>query len=260
MRTKPTVHDLLELKGKRKLTEVFVCDENEAAAADEAGVDIICTLTTLFDRIRPAAPNCFLITGWAGEVGESDDLARRWAYDIITRGADAVYIGASMDRVRAVARERIPVVGHIGYIPYHLTWYGKPRAVGKNAREALEVYREAREYEEAGAIAVEMELVPDRVAAEISKRVNMITLGLGSGIGADAQYLFSNDILGTNRGHVPRHAKQYANLKVEYDRLQKMRVEAYTAFHEDVVSGGFPEAKYDVSIGDEEFQEFMDGI
>jgi 3-methyl-2-oxobutanoate hydroxymethyltransferase len=165
-----------------------------------------------------------------------------------------------MDRVRAVARERIPVVGHIGYIPYHLTWYGKPRAVGKNAREALEVYREAREYEDAGAIAVEMELVPDRVAAEISKRVNMITLGLGSGIGADAQYLFSNDVLGTNRGHVPRHAKQYANLKVEYDRLQKMRVEAYAAFHEDVVSGGFPEAKYDVPIGDEEFKKFMDGI
>ena len=260
MRKKPTVHDLLELRKERKLTETFTFDAEEAAAADEAGIDVICTLTNLFDEMRQAAPNTFIITGYAGEVGESDDLARRWAYELVQKGADAVYIGASMDRVRAVAKERIPVIGHIGYIPYHNTWYGKPRAVGKTAKEALEVFEEARDYEEAGAIGVEMELVPTRVANEIVKRTNLLTLGLGSGPGVDAHYCFAKDLLGTNRGHVPRHARQYADLKKELDRLQQMRVDAFKAYAEDVASGGYPGPEHEVQISDEEFEKFSKGI
>jgi len=260
MRKKPTVHDLIELKGKRPMTETFVFDAEEAAAADEAGIDIICTLTTLFDEIRAAAPNTFIITGYAGEVGEGDDLARRWSYELMQKGADAVYVGASMDRVRAVAQERIPVIGHIGYIPYHNTWYGKPRAVGKTAGEALEVFNEARDYDEAGAIGVEMELVPSRVAHEITQRTNLITLGLGSGPGVDAHYCFAKDLLGTNRGHVPRHAKQYADLKQELDRLQQMRIDAFKAYIADVASAEYPGPEHEVDISDEEFGKFMEGI
>ena len=71
---------------------------------------------------------------------------------------------------------------------------------------------------------------------------------MGAGTSGLCQYLFSTDILGTNMGHVPRHAKVYANLHAEMEKLQKMRVEAYRAFKDEVSSGAYPEPKHLLEI------------
>ena len=71
-----------------------------------------------------------------------------------------------------------------------------------------------------GAFAVELEVVPERVSAEIAKRTSLILLSMGGGPSGDAQYLFSTDILGYTDGHVPRHSKQYRDFRPELDRLQ----------------------------------------
>src|SRR5690606_35673978 len=117
--------------------------------------------------------------------------------------------------VEYLAREYIPVVGHVGLVPARATWTGGFRAVGKTAEEALRLYREVKAYESAGAFAVEIEVVPAEVASEISKRVGILLWSMGAGAGCDAQYLFANDILGYTEGHIPRHSKVYRDFRAE---------------------------------------------
>ena len=82
-------------------------------------------------------------------------------------------------------------------------------------------------------------------------------ISMGSGPGCDAQYLFSTDLLGTNRGHVPRHAKQYADLKAVEDRLQEMRIDAFSQYVAEVKSGDFPDASRLVPIDETELAAFL---
>jgi 3-methyl-2-oxobutanoate hydroxymethyltransferase len=260
---KLTIHEIRKLKGKRQLTEIFTLNPEEAAAASDAGIDLIVTVSHTAKEIRRAAPNVFLTVAPLPLTvfDVSNEAAIRAGLEAMEQGADAIYCGCnSMERVAAMADVRIPVVGHVAFIPYRTLWIGGPRAIGKTATEALQVYRHTKAYEEAGAIGVEMELCPHRVAAEISKRTSMLVISMGSGTGCDAQYLFSTDILGTNKGHVPRHAKQYANLQPEYDRLRKLMTGAFQAFKDEVSSGAYPEPRHIIEDKDAEFRKFMDGL
>ena len=165
-----------------------------------------------------------------------------------------------MQTVERLAREYIPVVGHVGLVPARATWTGGFRAVGKTAAQALALFEECKRYQDAGAFAVEIEVVPAEVAAAIAERLDLLLWSMGAGAGCDAQYLFAEDILGENRGHVPRHAKVYRNFAAEYDRLQAERIAAFREFREDVGSGAFPGAGHLVSMDPDEFGAFMDGI
>ena len=111
-------------------------------------------------------------------------------------------------------------------------------------------------YEEAGAFGVEIEVVPAEITAEIAKHTRLFLVSMGGGTGGDCQYLFGTDVLGTNTGHVPRHAKQYANLARELDRMQKIRVDAFRAFVEDVRTGAYPESKHLVAVAPAELKGF----
>jgi 3-methyl-2-oxobutanoate hydroxymethyltransferase len=262
---KITIHDLFEAKRQRRpLTEIFTVDPLEAQACEAAGVEIIVTITAHLKAVRAAAPNIFIIA--TDRINDPNIATAGQAvsagFQALNDGADAIYTSLSTDCVRAMARERIPVVGHVGYIPYRSSWFGGPRAVGKTAAEALQVYRGTLAYQEAGAIGVEMEIVPQRVAAEIARRCGprFLIMSMGSGTGGDVQYLFATDVLGTNTGHVPRHAKVYANLHAELERLQQMRVDAFRALKADVTSGLFPEARHLLEVPEAEFQQFLAGL
>ena len=248
---KLSVYEILQLKGKRQFTEIFTMKPEEAAAADAAGIDMIVTISPSAKEIRKAAPNVFLTVAPfpINQLDPSNEAAIRVSSICMDEGADAIYAATgSMERIAALADVRIPVVGHVGFIPYRANWIGGPRAIGKTTAEALQVYRHTKAYEAAGAIAVEMELVPHRVATEISRLTKMCVISMGSGTGCDAQYLFATDILGTNTGHVPRHAKQYANLAPEYDRLQKVMTGAFGQFKQDVATGVYPEARHNLEV------------
>lgn len=262
MRKKLTLHDVQQAKGKKQFTEIFTMDEDEARAAETAGIDMIVTSLATAERIRRAAPTVFLTAGLGIYDPEitSEDQSIKAGFMALNRGADAVYTGMSIACVRAMAREKIPVVGHVGYVPYRASWFGGARAVGKTAAEAVRVHRATMEYEDAGAVAVEMEIVPEKVATEISRRTRLTVISMGSGAGCDAQYLFACDVLGTNPGHVPRHAKQYANLKEELARLQRLREEAFRAFHTEVNSGVYPAAAHNLKITDGEFESFLEQL
>jgi 3-methyl-2-oxobutanoate hydroxymethyltransferase len=172
------------------------------------------------------------------------------------KGGDCVYCAASIDTIGRLAAEGIPVISHVGLIPSKATWTGGFKAVGKTAASALGVYNHVKQLEAAGAIGAELEVVPERVAREISRRTSLIMLSMGSG-GGDAQYLFAEDVLGYTRGHRPRHAKVYRNFRAEYERLQNERVAAFKEFRRDVDTGVYPAAEHLVPIKEEEFESFL---
>lgn len=256
-----TVKELLDLKGQRQLTEVLVTMPEEAAACEAAGIDLLVTgLGGRAKEIREAAPNTFLTLGLRyGECASAEEAIRA-GFKALDAGADAVYACMSTDFIAAMAREGIPVVGHVGLIPQKRTWTGGFRAVGKTAEQALWVYQHTLAHQEAGAIGVEMEVVPHPIAAEITKRVKLLVISMGSGPDCDAQYLFAMDILGAHRNHIPRHAKVYRDFYSEMQRLQTERIAAFKEYAADVQTGAFPGNGNVVDIKDEEYEKFMAAV
>lgn len=234
----------------------------EAAAAEAAGIDIASVPPGVCQHsdYRKHAPSIFTMTGMTHlEMGHPDDYLR-WCCDAMNKGADAVYCSGSMRTVEILAREHIPVVGHVGLVPHRATWTGGFRAVGKTAQAALAMLDECRRYQDAGAIAVEIEVVPPEVATEISSRVDILLWSMGAGAGCDAQYLFANDILGYTEGHIPRHSKVYRNFAEEYDRLQQERIAAFREFVADVETGAYPAPEHLVTMTPEEAARFREGL
>lgn len=256
-----TVKELLACKGKRKLTQINVHETREAEACEAAGIDMLITWErSPIEAFRNAAPNTFFTVGLVYGTYVNADEAKRAAFAAMERGADAIYCPMALDVVEALAREAIPVHGHVGFVPYKKTWTGGFRAVGKTAPDAVEVFRRAKAYEDAGAIAIEVELVPEPVATEITKRVSILTVAMGAGAGCDAQYLFAKDILGYNEGHIPRHAKVYRNHRAEYDRLHQDAIAAFSEFKAETESEDFPAPGNTLKMPAGEFDDFMSQI
>ena len=244
-RKKYTVHDLLQLKGRRCLTHIHVKSPEEAAAAEAAGVDLMsCSFDTpeaqaRLPRLVAAAPQSFLSAATPHGLASPEE-AIRVAFRALEAGASSVYCSASPFFIEAMAREGIPVVGHLGLVPRHVTWTGY-RAIGRTTEEALALHRRMKDLENAGAYAAEIEVVPHPLARFLSTRTRMLLMSLGSGPGGDTQFLFSDDILGDYDERPPRHAKAYRNFAAEYRRLQEERLAAFREYIEDVRTGRFPD-------------------
>ena len=258
-RTKPRVYDLQCSKGTQKRLEMHVDDELEAAAADEAGIDILtCEVEERLAQIRAAAPSCFIqASGRSGWI-VSEEGGIRAGFSAMERGADAIYFPGSLRILEAMAREGIPVTGHVGLVPNWSTWTGF-RAVGRSPEEAAQVFHKVKALEAAGAwaVEVEVEVVPIELAAFLTANTPLITEGMGCGTACDTIYLFSCDVLGTNTGHVPRHSKRYLDLVAEQARLQGLRVAAFRAFADDVRTGGYPEERHQVNMDAAAYEQFL---
>ncbi|MDP1578116.1 MAG: 3-methyl-2-oxobutanoate hydroxymethyltransferase, partial [Cypionkella sp.] len=179
----------------------------------------------------------------------------REAFKFTAMGGDCFYCAASLAIQKAMCDNHMPVVAHVGLIPSYITWTGW-RAVGKTADEARAVWDHVKQLEAIGCFGAELEVVPDRLGEIISQNTPMIMLGMGAGPGADAQYLFAEDVLGCTDGHKPRHAKTYRNFAAEYARLQTERVAAFAEFIADVNAGQYPEPRHNVAMVDAEFSAF----
>jgi 3-methyl-2-oxobutanoate hydroxymethyltransferase len=260
---KLTVRDLLATKGKRKLLLTTAFDHWTAKACEEAGVDIILTfarnleqLKGVMEQVRSGAPNTMIGAGLPLiEAYSSDAEALRLAGEL-TRNLTVDLIFASgvvVERFGALARQRFPCVGHVGYLPVQNTWFGGPRTVGKTWEEAVHVYDTVDAMVKAGVVGIEMELLPSELAAEITKRIDAVTFSMGSGPDCDGQFVFSTDLLGTNTGHVPRHAKTYTNL---FDEARR----AISQFRQDVTDGTYPAQEHVVAMRDDQFARFLEEI
>ena len=256
-----TIADLLSLKGKGQLTMLRVETLQEAEAAERAGIDMLSIpFEILGPAFREACPTVFAMPGKApGHFISAEDYVRA-GWTALTSGGDAMYCAASLDIIRRLRAEGIPIIGHVGLIPSKATWTGGFRAVGKTLESALLVWRQVKELEEAGAIGAEIEVVPHELAGAISPRTALFLISMGAGAGCDAQYVFGCDVLGETRGHVPRHSKVYRNFAAEYDRLQQERIAAFKEYVADVRSGAFPEPKHIVDMPRAELDRFLEEL
>ena len=259
---KPSIGALLRGKGKRQLTMTNANDYNTALAAAEAGIDLILArgiydeqqIGLVLDQIVKAAPNVVLVCNLPATIAYvSDAEAIRAAMIARDHGADIIYSsGNSMRRFEAMASVGIVCGGHVGLVPIRASREGGIGARGKTLDEAVRIYEETLAFQEAGAVIVEMECVAADIATEISQRVDLLVMSLGSGPGCDGQFLFSADLLGFQEprfpgmgkpmdGRLPRHAKQYTNLFEEAKR-------GFAAFRAEVADGAFPAAEHLIKV------------
>ena len=259
-----TVRDLMDARGRHQFAMLRVETIEEAEAAARAGVELLSVPPAMLHdrRFREAAPDCFAFPGQNFyEIGGTEDFLR-WAFPLYAQGADAFYCSGSLATVRALADHGLPVCGHVGLIPSKRTWTGGFKAVGKTLETAQLVWNQCRALEEAGAFAVEIEVVPHSITQAIAERTGLFLISMGAGRGGHAQYLFSDDVLGQNRGHIPRHAKVYADFAAEYERLQALRIDAMSRFARDVHDGDYPAPQHLVDCDPamvESFRDWLDG-
>ncbi len=260
-RKKFTIYELRQLKGKRILSHIHVKSPEEASAAEAAGIDLLsCSFDSpeaqsRFPHLVAAAPHSFLSGSTPHGLASSEE-AIRVGFTALEMGASSVYCSASPSIIEAMAREGIPVVGHLGLVPRHVTWTNY-RAIGKTAAEALTLFQKMKDLENAGAYAAELEVVPHLLASFLSSQTSLILMALGSGTGCDTQFLFSDDILGEYEERPPRHSKAYRDFLGEYRRLQTERIDAFREFAEDVQNGTFPEPHHLVEMEPGEFEAFQ---
>ncbi len=162
--------------------------------------------------------------------------------------------GAEMTAtIRAIVNAGIPVMGHIGLTPQSISKLGGYRTQGRTAAGARRLVDDALALEDAGCYAIVLEAVPAPVAAAISQRLRIPTIGIGAGPQCDGQVLVFHDVLGLYDRIQPRFVKEYA-------RLQEPIREAFTAFREDIINHRFPEDEHSFSMSAEELEAFHQSL
>ncbi|MFC9510023.1 3-methyl-2-oxobutanoate hydroxymethyltransferase [Streptomyces sp. NPDC057002] len=144
----------------------------------------------------------------------------------------------SHEQIRLLVDSGIPVMAHIGLTPQSVNAMGY-RVQGRGEEAAQQLLRDAKAVQDAGAFAVVLELVPAELAAEVTRVLQIPTVGIGAGPETDAQVLVWTDMLGLTGGRVPKFVKQYADLR-------EVMGSAVKAFAEDVVGGTFPQEEHSV--------------
>ncbi|MFF1707856.1 3-methyl-2-oxobutanoate hydroxymethyltransferase [Streptomyces sp. NPDC058252] len=141
-------------------------------------------------------------------------------------------------QIELLVESGIPVMAHIGLTPQSVNAMGY-RVQGRGEEAAHQLLRDAKSVQDAGAFAVVLELVPAELAAEVTRTLQIPTVGIGAGPETDAQVLVWTDMLGLTGGKVPKFVKKYADLR-------EVMGSAAKAFAEDVVGGTFPLEEHSV--------------
>jgi 3-methyl-2-oxobutanoate hydroxymethyltransferase len=254
-----TIHDFRKRKAEgRKIVMVTAYDALFTRIVEEAGLEVILVgdslgvvvqgkKDTLSVTMEDMLYHTRLVAGAAQRalvIGDmpflsyqvSVDEAVRNAGRFLQAGAAAVKLEggtAVVDRVEAMTRFGIPVMGHLGMTPQSVHHYGGYKVQGKGADQADELLADARALEAAGAFALVLEAVPAKLAKTITEALAIPTIGIGAGPFCDGQVLVLYDLLGLFDRFVPKFVKPYAHLKA--DALQALR-----RFREEVEQGKFP--------------------
>ena len=270
-------HFIKMKKQGKKIVMITAYDYFQARIADEVGVDGILvgdslgmvvmgyksTLAVTLDDIvhhtkavLNAVPRALVVADMpfmSYEAGK--DEALRNAGRLIKLGADAVKLEGGIevaDTVKALVSSGIPVMGHIGLNPQRHLVMGGYRLRGKCAKDAVEVLEDAEALEEAGAFAVIIEFTAAEVAAEVTKRLKIPTICIGSGPHCDGQILVFHDVVGLNP-EPPMFVKKYAQAYEDFKN-------AISTYKIEVESGSFPTKDKYHRMKEGELQKFKELI
>jgi 3-methyl-2-oxobutanoate hydroxymethyltransferase len=151
--------------------------------------------------------------------------------------------------IEAIVRAGIPVQGHIGLTPQSINAIGRVRVQGKSREQARSLLGDALAVQEAGAFSVVLELVPEQLAAAITERLRIPTIGIGAGAGCSGQVQVITDLLGLDTWQ-PKHARPYADLRGTI-------LKAARAYADDVAAGTFPGPEQTVRMDDAVLDEIL---
>ena len=273
---KVTIGDLHEkYRAGEKLTMVTAYDYPTGLLVDRAGLDIVLvgdslgmtvlgypnTLPVTMDEMiifskavtracrRPFVIGDMPYMSYQVSVEEAIRNAGRFMGEA---GTDAIKLEGGrnvLDRVEAIVRAGIPVMGHIGLTPQSMSMMSGFKVQGRTGEAAKQLLDDAVALEQAGVFAILLELVPDRVAKVITERLSIPTISIGAGVHCSGQALIFHDLIGLFEVFTPKHVKKYADISGAIETALKQYVE-------DVRAQRFPEAAQSFTISDEEFEQF----
>ena len=278
-RKKVTIRTLFNKVAKDEPISWLTCyDYPTAYFQEEAGIDMILvgdslgmtmlgydsTLpVTMNDMIRHTqavrrgAPNVFL-------VGDMPYMSYQPSVETAIRSAGRFMAEASCDsvkleggaemasRIEGIVNSGIPAIGHLGLTPQSAAALGGFRVQGRGAAQAKKIIDDAKALERAGAFAILLEMVPDRVSKIITERAeDCIIMSLGSGTDAHGQLLIYHDMFGLYPKFKPKMAKVFGN-------AGEVILNGLTQYSKEVKDGAFPQPENWFTIKDEDYNQLLD--
>ena len=275
-RKKRTLEEILaSKKSGEKMVYMSVPDYTAARWAEMAGVDVAVvgdslamiahghanTIPATMDMmvmhaqaIRRGAPNTFVLGCMPYQSYNTVDRAlvnaTRFMQDA---GSDAVKPqgGKSQAHIlKALVDAGIPTASHIGMTPHTVAMFGGFRIQGKTAEGAMKILEDAFATQDAGCFMLEFEAVPAKIAAVVSKQLEIPTIGIGAGVGTDGQILLCHDLLGVFTDFKPKFTKRFAN-------LTEVAVKGITQYIAEVKAGTFPDDDHSYGVDEKEYEKFL---
>lgn len=206
--------------------------------------------------VRRGAPNVFIVGDmpYMSYQASVESAIRNAGRFMAEAGCDSIKLegGVEMtDRIQGVVNAGIPAMGHLGLTPQSAAAIGGYKVQGRGARAAKKIIDAAKALEQAGAFAVLLEMVPDRVCKIITERAeNCIIMSLGSGPDAHGQLLIYHDMFGLYPKFKPRMAKVYGN-------AGEVILNGLTQYVHEVSDKSFPQPEHWFTMKDEEYDELM---
>ena len=245
-----------KIKKKEKIVMLTAYDYQTAKLLDEVGVDLILvgdslgmvvlghkdtknvTMQEMIHHTKAVvngAKNSLIIGDMPIHTYDTVDDALVNAKKFIEVGTHGVKIeGNKPNIIKALLKEGIPVMGHLGLLPQTTEKYS---VKGKEEIEAEKIYKDALELEKLGVFSIVLECVPENLAKKITDSVKIPTIGIGAGKYCRGQVLVINDLLGMDDSFKPKHVKRYAD-------LSKTIKNAVSKFKEEVLEGKFPDDEH----------------
>ncbi|MBO6115465.1 MAG: 3-methyl-2-oxobutanoate hydroxymethyltransferase [Lachnospiraceae bacterium] len=253
-----------------KLTMLTAYDYSTAKLIDQAGIDAILVGDSLgnvmlgYEDTLSVTVDDMIHHGAAVARGAKEALVvidmpfmsyQTSVYDAVVNAgrlmkegrAQAVKLEGGVEvapQIKAIVDAGIPVMAHIGLTPQSINAFGGFKVQGKSEAQAKKLIEDALAVQEAGAFAVTLECVPEKLATLVTKKLYIPTIGIGAGAGCDGQVLVYADMLGMFSDFTPKFVKRFAE-------TGKLMTDAFKAYIEEVKAGTYPEAKHTYAIDDD---------
>lgn len=268
---KNTVRSFLEMKkNNEKITMLTAYDYSTAKLLDEAGINsllvgdslgmvVLGYENTLQVTVDDIIHHCKAVSRGSQNsliVGDMPFLSYHISIEDTIRNAGRIIQEGNahcvkleggkdvIDKVEALIKAQIPVMGHIGLTPQSVNMFGGFTVQGKNEEDAQKIIDDALLLEKVGVFSIVLEGIPAKLAEIITNKLTIPTIGIGAGNKCDGQVLVINDMLGIYSDFTPKFVKKYANIKDEINK-------GLSNYIEEVKNGSFPRPEHSFSIADE---------
>ena len=204
--------------------------------------------------VRRGAPNTFVLGCMPYQSYNTIDRALTNATRFMQEGAcDAVKPQGGKSQatiLKAMVDAGIPTASHIGMTPHTVAMFGGFKIQGKTADTAMKILEDAFAIQDAGCFMLEFEAVPAKIAAVISKQLEIPTIGIGAGVGTDGQILLCYDLLGVFTDFKPKFTKRYSN-------LTEVAIKGISQYIAEVKAGTFPDDDHSYGVDEKEYEKFV---